>query len=208
MTTLSKVQMIELHAQHTLQADDWMLICKLANVEGFFEQAASWRFEQFFGFTVYLFVTTESASDRQQLAHLISKCGSQAVLSLVRILHHAHYSNDLPAGFKGSDLAPLALKSLEEMKPYTLVLGLIEVLEHADAAELMPTIVKALVKVIHEDSGAVLSLLPQLVPADIWQTLKAKMLQDPSFPTVRVTAEGARSIQTHTSETTPASYVR
>jgi len=90
MTTLSKVQLAELHAQHTLQADDWMLICKLANVEGFFEQAASWRFDQFFGFTVYLFVTTESASDRQQLAHLISKCGSKAVLSLVRILHHAH----------------------------------------------------------------------------------------------------------------------
>lgn len=184
-----------------------MLICKLANVEGIFEEAASWHFDQFFGFTVYLFVNTESASDRQQLAHLISKCGSQAVLSLIKILHHAYYSKDIPTGFKGSDLAPLALKSLEEMKPYTLVLGLIDVLKQDDAAELMPTVVKALVKIIHEDDGAVLSLLPQLMPASIWQPLKAQMLQDPSFPTIKVTAVGARTASEPT-DTTPASYVR
>ncbi len=174
-------QFNDLHAQHTIDSGDLLVICSLANVDNIFERVESWSFEQFFGFAAYLFITTDSAETRQQLAQIMPKFGSRAVLSLVKILHHAQLSNDN----KSLSLKALATQSLGAMNPYTFAIGLTEVLAQDNAAELGSVAAKALVKISYESSDSILLLLPQLLPAKSWQLLKAKLVSEPSFTSIK-----------------------
>lgn len=174
-------QLEALHAQHTIDSGDLLVICSLANVDNIFERVESWSFEQFFGFATYLFITTESAETRQQLAQIMPKFGSRAVLSLVKILHHAQLSND----DKSLSLKGLATQSLGAINPHTLAIGLAEVFAQANATELVAVVAKVLVKISYESNDSILSLLPTLLPAKSWQVLRSNLVNEISFTSIR-----------------------
>ncbi|MEL6247997.1 MAG: hypothetical protein AAFR99_03240 [Cyanobacteria bacterium J06629_9] len=153
-------------SQHTLQSDDLLLICELANVDGIENQIDSWSFEQFFGLAVYLFVTTESSHTRRQLAQVLPKFGSRTVLSLVKILHQ----HQLP-----TELRLLALQSIEKIPPYALTYGLTQVLETDNTFE--PFVLRTLASLIHERDESILLLLSQLLTQEHWHALEPRLLE-------------------------------
>ncbi|NJM96128.1 MAG: hypothetical protein HC800_01945 [Phormidesmis sp. RL_2_1] len=136
MTTLSSDYLRMIQSQHSLQGADLALICHLAQVEGtpvenLLEKVQSWRFEQFLGFTLHLFITTESPRVRVQLAKLLPKFGSSVVRSLVKIVYH----------FKPtSAVGKLAQKSLHHMPLKSLMIGLIPVFELDNVDAFMPIV--------------------------------------------------------------------
>lgn len=122
--SLSAAQSSELEAQHSLQGEDWLSICTLSGVEGVFESAQSWSFEEFLGFTLHLFITADSAHVRAQVAQKLPKFGSRIVLPLVNILHHfqaiANTQTDAQTSALASDVSALAAQSLNQIAPNCL----------------------------------------------------------------------------------------
>ncbi|MEL7503897.1 MAG: hypothetical protein AAFN18_15670 [Cyanobacteria bacterium J06554_6] len=164
--TMPDTHLTALLSQHTLQSDDLLLICELANVDGIENQIDSWSFEQFFGLAVYLFVTTESSHTRRQLAQVLPKFGSRTVLSLVKILHQ----HQLP-----TELRLLALQSIEKIPPYALTYGLTQVLETDNTFE--PFVLRTLASLIHERDESILLLLSQLLTQEHWHALEPRLLE-------------------------------
>ncbi|MEO0540613.1 MAG: hypothetical protein AAFZ80_07085 [Cyanobacteria bacterium P01_A01_bin.105] len=187
--TMSDAHLTDLLSQHTLQSDDLQLICELAAVDDLISQIEYWSFEQFFGLTVYMFVTTESPYIRRQLAELVPKFGSRAVTSLVKILHR----QDLP-----TELRLLAMQALEQISPYELTYGLSQFLGTNSLYE--PFVLRTLASLVHERSESILLLLSQLMPSDRWLALEPRLLErlpsdaslafDESMLEDEVTAEG------------------
>ena len=118
---LSAAQLSELQAQPSLQSEDWLSICTLSEVEGIFESAQSWSFEEFLGFTLHLFITTDSPHVRAQVAQKLPKFGSRIVLPLIKISHHfqaiADAQTDARTSALASDVATLAAQSLSQIAP-------------------------------------------------------------------------------------------
>ncbi|MEM6450227.1 MAG: hypothetical protein AAF703_07935 [Cyanobacteria bacterium P01_D01_bin.105] len=185
MIMLSNAQRIALYNQHSLTSADWQLICQLANVENISEkqsqQLASLNFEQFFGLAIHSFISTQHYFNRQQLADLLPKFGSRAVLSLFKILFHCK-SGVTSAGIVNShELIALTQSSLKKVEPAAFVVGLETVLSDKSATALMPLVVDVVVSSIREDDGTLLALLPRLLSAESWQQLKAALLEFPVF---------------------------
>ncbi len=118
---LSAAQLSELQSQHSLQGEDWLSICILSEVEGIFESAQSWSFEEFLGFTLHLFITTDAPHIRAQVAQKLPKFGNRVVLPLFKILHHfqaiADSQADAQTSALASDVSALATQSLSQMAP-------------------------------------------------------------------------------------------
>ncbi len=118
---LSKLQVSKLEAQHGLQGEDWLSICTLSEVKGIFESAQSWSFEEFLGFTLHLFITTDSPHVRAQVAQKLPKFGSRIVLPLIKISHHfqaiADAQTDAQTSALASDVTALAAQSLSQIAP-------------------------------------------------------------------------------------------
>ena len=108
---------VALHSQHTLQHADWLAVYALAYDEGVGECLAAYDFEDFLGLSVYLFITTQSPGTRQQLSQLFPKFGSAIVLPLLKILCRKEL-------FVEQNIPMLAQQSLNEMTPYSLIIGL------------------------------------------------------------------------------------
>lgn len=121
MSTLIDSDFVALHSQHTLQCADWLEVYALAKEEGIGECLDSYDFEDFLGLAVYLFITTQSQSTRQQLSSLFPKLGSAIVLPLLKILCKE-------AVFVERNIPLLARQSLNSMAPYALVIGINQVL--------------------------------------------------------------------------------
>ena len=163
--TTSDTYLIDLLSQHSLQSDDLQLICELAAVKDLVSQAENWSFEQFFGLTVYMFVTTESSQVRHQLADVIPTFGSRAVLSLIKIVHQP----TLPA-----ELQILARQCLDQIAPYGLAYGLNQVL--AAGSEYETFVLKTLAELAHKSDESIMLLLSQLVTPARWRTLERQLL--------------------------------
>lgn len=112
---------VALHSQHTLQHADWLAVFAIAKNEGVGEHLDSYDFEDFLGLAVYLLVTTQSQYNREQLSQLLPKFGSAVVLPLLKIL----YKQDV---FAEQAIPILAQQSLDTMAPYSLIVGIDQVL--------------------------------------------------------------------------------
>ncbi|MGB7088335.1 MAG: hypothetical protein WBD47_22460 [Phormidesmis sp.] len=176
MSPLSTAQLTALHDQHSIQGDDLALICHLANVEGIFEGIESWSFEQFLGFTLHVFITTDSQYVREQIALKLPKFGSVVVRSLIKIAHHAQSSSNVKA---------LALQSLDSMAPYSVVIGLARMLEDESASDLSPIVIRSLATRVRKSDKKILRLLPQLLSQQNWQLVKAHIFPKISYSGLR-----------------------
>ncbi|MBE9063869.1 hypothetical protein [cf. Phormidesmis sp. LEGE 11477] len=199
MTALSTAPGNTLHTQHTLQTQDILLICQLAstNPENTLEQIQSWSFEQFFGFVCHLFVTTESADIRQQLADLFPKFGSIAILSLVKIAHYfdlqarnqsrnqSHLDRHFPL-----EVQTLALQALGNMPVETLAIGLAQAIEADTDGDLQRTIAAFLAKAFYRNEKDILSLLSQYLSKKSWCAIENSLIQALSSPQNEETVPG------------------
>lgn len=185
MTTLSSAQRIALYSQHYLTHDDWMNLCELAGFDEPSEQLASLTFEQFFGLAVHTFLTAEDAHVRQQLAALIPKFGSRAVLSLFKIVFHCAKKEESLQDELQSELGAIALKSLESIEPAAFVVGLENAILDPSAVALMPLMIEVLVDRVRGDDGELLTLLPRLLSTQSWQQLKHHLLNVPTFSAIQ-----------------------
>ncbi|NEP17809.1 MAG: hypothetical protein F6J97_13040 [Leptolyngbya sp. SIO4C1] len=167
MTTSASNRLAVLHAQHSLQGDDLLTIYQLASAEGVTESLEVLNFEEFTGFSFYLFITTQSAQTREQLAQLLHKFGSDAVLPLIKISRYFQLSDDLKA---------LTVQSLERMTPYTLAIGLDRVLNESDH-QLRLVALERLVRLVREQGDAMRQVLPQLLSPKNWQLLDSYLLE-------------------------------
>ncbi|MEL6263500.1 MAG: hypothetical protein AAFR12_20810 [Cyanobacteria bacterium J06626_6] len=174
MLTLSDTYGLELHAQHTLQCTDYLLIAQLANRESqragdaqaLLEQLSTWTFEQFFGFTCHLFITTEFAETREQLSRILPKFGSHAVLSLFKVAHHF---------YPRSEVKQLALQSLQSMAFHPLAVGISQILESDAADEMLPIITPRLVQLLSQHQEQLLKLLAEQLSLSTWEKLEAHL---------------------------------
>ncbi|MEO0349338.1 MAG: hypothetical protein AAF282_04725 [Cyanobacteria bacterium P01_A01_bin.15] len=173
MPHLSDTRLIALHSQHSIQSHDLLTICNLAKAEDSVETIESSNFDQFLGFAVHLFVTTQSQHTREQLSQKLPTFGSAAVLPLLKILWH---------GSSPSDLKALARQSLENMTLYSLIIGLGRVLDLEVDAGLRAIAIQMLRKIIQENDQYILLLLPKLVSQKTWQLLKAQLLDESPYP--------------------------
>lgn len=178
MRTPAAVYANELQAQHTIQSDDLLKICRLAKVENIFDKIESFSFEQFFGFTCHLFITTESQSCREQLALLLPKFGSLAVFSLLKISHQlsdADHSLE-----REQQISKLAMQSLKSMPVPALVIGLaqaIEIEEPSSHHDVIAMVAPALISLTAHHGENILSLLSQKVSVTAWNELQKQLLQ-------------------------------
>ena len=168
---------IELNLQHTLESKDLIAICSLAHMSDgagqsadyFLEHISTLGFEQFFGFTCHLFITTDLPQARQQLAQYLPKFGSIAVLSLLKIIHHFPFQ---------TDIHQLALQTLESMTLEPLSAGLADTIEEYVESDLMDEVViPNLIKLIYHHEDALLSMLSQQLSAQHWTATETKLLQ-------------------------------
>ncbi|MEM9089285.1 MAG: hypothetical protein AAGC93_11120 [Cyanobacteria bacterium P01_F01_bin.53] len=171
---------IALAEQHMLQSDDLMQICHLANVAGIVESLESWSFEQFFGFTLHLFITTESSEIRTQVAQILPKFGSKIVLPLVKISHHFQGKSRLhEANTQGHyQVSMLAQQSAVKLTPEALCFGLQAVLLSQDAAMLLPVVGEILIKLPEQRHRTVLSCLNQLLPEKEYGMLEHQLVTE------------------------------
>jgi len=164
--TISDTYLIDLLSQHSLESDDLNLICELSAVDNAVSKVENWSFEQFFGLTVYMFVTTESAPIRRQLARIIPKFGSRAVLSLIKIVHQTELS---------AELQLLARQGLDQISHYGLAHGLSQVLATDSPYE--PFVLKTLATLAQELDEPILLLVSQLLAPSRWRVLEARLLE-------------------------------
>lgn len=196
MTTFSDTQRISLYTQHALTGDDWLLISHLVDIEDAQtqEEIASLSFEQFFGLTVHAFMTTTQSSTRQQIAQILPKFGSRAVLSLLKILSYSEnlvierYAVSL-AEADVAEIESLALKGLNSMDMTAFVVGLEDAITDTSSALIMPTIVKVLTDAIRKGNGMLLTLLPRLLSTRSWLKLKSHLLSSPSFSAIQASIQ-------------------
>ena len=189
MTTLSSATRDTFHTQHTLQSQDILLICQLAdaesNVEDTLEQIQSWSFEQFFGFTCHLFITTESSKLRNQLATLFPKFGNIAILSLIKIVYYFDLrERNQPSSdpYFSTEVQALARKVLEDMPTPTLAIGLAQIIEADTHSALSQTIAAFLAKVFYKKEEDILSLLSRHLSKDSWHAIEASLIRELSSP--------------------------
>ncbi|MEL6468554.1 MAG: hypothetical protein AAFQ74_02405 [Cyanobacteria bacterium J06623_4] len=174
MLTLSDSYGLELHAQHSLRSADYLQIAQLAsheapqsnNSQTIFEQLSTFTFEQFFGFTCHLFITTNSSETREQLSHILPKFGSIAVLSLLKIANHFYPCEEVKA---------LALRSLQCMTDSPLAIGISHMLEGASAEEMRPAIAHRLVQMPAQRQEQILRLLAEQLSLNAWEKLEADL---------------------------------
>lgn len=205
MRTPTDVYTNELQAQHTLQSDDILKICHLANIENIFDQIESFSFEQFFGFACHLFITTESQQARKELASILPKFGSISVFSLLKISHHL--STPKSSLEREQQLGELAMNSLKAMPVPTLVIGLAEIIEteansdlylsgentarikglssaktlhpkHRSDDSLIDMIVPALITLTAHQGENIISLLSHHLSSATWNNLQQQLLQE------------------------------
>ena len=115
-----------LQAQHSLRQADLFQICAIAQAENVSVSIEAFTFEQCLGFASHLFVTAQAQHSREQLAQVLSRFGSQAVLPLLKVAHHFDPEQLKPR--HGDQLAStstsqLAINSLKAMPKETLVMG-------------------------------------------------------------------------------------
>ncbi len=157
---------IALHSQHAIQSHDVLKISDLANAEGIVNNIEAYSFDEFLGLTIYLFVTTQSQSIREELSFYLSKFGSAAVLPLIQILCRIQ----LPANVR-----QLARQSLDDMELYPLIIGLSHILEREIDNILRTAAMEVLVKISQENNQSILLLLPKVLSKKTWQALKDKL---------------------------------
>lgn len=197
MTALSTANCETLHTQHTLQSPDILLICRLAsttaNAEDTLEQIQSWSFEQFFGFTCHLFVTTEASDVRQQLARLFPKFGKIAILSLVKIVYFFDLQRSQPTVTTcfPIEVQHLALSALESMSAQSLTIGLAEVIEEDTYGILRPTIVSLIARAFYKQEEDILSLLSQHLSKGSWYAIEASLIDELSSPQTQKIVTGS-----------------
>ncbi|MEM8505518.1 MAG: hypothetical protein AAF716_20495 [Cyanobacteria bacterium P01_D01_bin.1] len=188
MTALSTANSNTLHTQHTLQSKDILLICQLASAtdtaEDTLEQIQSWSFEQFFGFTCHLFVTTESSTVRQQLAELFPKFGKIAILSLVKIVYFFDLQRDqvsLAPRFP-TEVQHLAITALENMSAHSLAVGIAQVIEEDTHGTLRSTVVSLIARAFYKSEEDILSLLSHHLSKDSWYAIETSLIDELSSP--------------------------
>ncbi|MEO0394911.1 MAG: hypothetical protein AAF243_02860 [Cyanobacteria bacterium P01_A01_bin.137] len=174
MPTLFDTHLIDLHSQPSIQGHDLLTICALAESEGMVESIESYSFDQFLGLTIHLFVTTQSQDTREQLAQQLTKFGSAAVLPLIKILWRMR---------SHSSLQLLAQNSLEQMAPYSLIIGLSHFLDRETNDDLREIATQMLVNLMQDPNRSVLLSLPKLVSSKTWRLLKLHLLAEKSYPT-------------------------
>jgi len=174
----------ELQAQHTIQSDDLLKICHLAKIENVFEKIESFSFEQFFGFTCHLFITTDSQQVREQLAAILPKFGSVAVFSLLKISHHfSTVESSTGQEYLGQEqqLAELSMRCLTSMSVPALIVGLVQAIEaeennnsHHDIANM---VAPALITLTAHHGENILSMLSNKLSSATWNRLQQQLLQ-------------------------------
>lgn len=174
MPTLFDTHLIDLHSQPSIQGHDLLTICALANAEGMVESIDSYSFDQFLGLTIHLFVTTQSQDTREQLAQQLTKFGSAAVSPLIKLLWRMR---------SHSSLQLLARNSLEQMAPYSLMIGLSHVLDRETNDDLRTIAIQMLLNLMQDSNRSVLLSLPKLVSAKTWRLLKLHLLAEKTYST-------------------------
>ncbi len=217
MTALSTANSNALHAQHSLQSQDLLLICQLSDVENAVEETQSFTFKQFFGFACHLFITTDSSDVRKQLSDLFPKFGQIAVLSLVKIAHYfdscdgkvAPAESRIQARLKRhskprfqTEVQQLALQALENMPTQTLAVGLAQVIEEDTQGILRQTVVSLLARTFYINEEDILSLLSQHLSEDSWNAIETDLIQALSSPQPQRTVSGKLN-NLHTLPTRP-----
>lgn len=162
MSNLIDSDFVALHGQHTLQHTDWMAVYTLAKNESVGEQIDTYGFEDFLGLMVYLFITTQSQAAREQLSHLLSKCGSAVVLPLLKILCRQDT-------FIAKEVPTLAQQSLSNMAPYPLAIGLHQILDLGVQENLKSAALQILKQVMCSCQPSVRLILSQLQLGASWQ---------------------------------------
>ncbi|MGB3790974.1 MAG: hypothetical protein WA949_23415 [Phormidesmis sp.] len=199
MTALPTANISTLYAQHSLQSEDFLLICQLCDVENAIEQIQSFTFEQFFGFACHLFVTTDSSNVRRQLAGLFPKFGQIAILSLVKIAYHFDsHDKTTPAEYRKAHSKPhfqpevqqLALQSLESMAAQTLAVGLAQIIEEDTQGILRQTVVSLLARTFYTNEEDILSLLSSHLSKDSWNAIETDLVRALSSPQPQRIASG------------------
>jgi len=196
MSVVSSAQRNALYSQHSLDSHDWQLICQLAELNGLSDaqtqQLTSLTFEQFFSLAVHTFITAKSPTTRQQLAALLPKFGSRAVLSLFKILllgDALSQPSMRPTAQGLSELKALSQESLKKIEPTAFVVGLESVLSDEKIDGLMPLVLDVLASVTRKENGVILTLLPRLLSAESWQKLKKNLLTFPTFSTIQTSLQ-------------------
>ena len=176
MLNLSDRYGIQLHAQHSLQSEDILRICSLASIEEStektFEKVSTLNFEQFFGFTFHLFITTESLAVREELSRILPRFGSLSVLSLLKAIHHfnSHPEAD-------NHIVQLATRSLEAMELPPLVVGLANTITAHENDEMLGTLVPILIQLTYRHGGNLFSLIEQQTVAERWNILRIELIR-------------------------------
>ncbi|MEM9215372.1 MAG: hypothetical protein AAGD25_13615 [Cyanobacteria bacterium P01_F01_bin.150] len=145
-----------LHSQHTLQHADWLTIYAFIEDENISKHLDSYSFEDFLEFTVYLFTTTQSQSTRRCIAQIMPKFGSAVVLPILKVLCNQDASIDQTAQI-------LAWQSLSEMTPYSLTIGLNQVLESDIQKDLRATALQVLKQLLQSCESSIQQVLYQLL---------------------------------------------
>lgn len=165
----------QLHTQHSIQGEDLLKICSLASfgegAEEIFEKVSALKFEQFFGFACHLFVTTDSLAVREELANILPKFGSIAVLSLLKITHHFQHHP------QNRSVAHLATHSLTKMALQPLAMGLADTISSAESDEILSTLVSTLIQLTYHHEEALFTLIEQQTPAARWNIVKTELLR-------------------------------
>jgi len=174
---------IQLHAQHSLQSEDILKVCSLAqigeNTQETFEKISTLNFEQFFGFTCHLFVTAESQTVRETLANILPKFGSLAVLSLLKISHHfqARLQTNSDSNDADRNVVELANYSLETMELQPLAIGIANAITASESDEIMTTLVPTLIKLTYHHGAALFSLIEQQTVESRWNVVKIELIR-------------------------------
>ncbi|MEM9149107.1 MAG: hypothetical protein AAGB19_01455 [Cyanobacteria bacterium P01_F01_bin.3] len=179
MRTPTSIYASELQAQHTIQSEDLLKICRLAKIENIFDKIESFSFEQFFGFTCHLFITTESERTREQLAALLPKFGSIAVFSLIKIAHHLDDSESSLA--RERQVVRLAMESLKAMPLPTLLIGIAQMIDEervpSQQKDTAAMVAPVLITLTAHHGENTLSLLSQRLSTQAWKELQQQLLQ-------------------------------
>ncbi|MEM8614093.1 MAG: hypothetical protein AAGF93_18870 [Cyanobacteria bacterium P01_H01_bin.105] len=173
MPTLLDIRLVTLHSQHSIDSHDLSQICALANAEGMVEAMDDYRFKDFLGLTIHLFVTTQSQATREQLALHLPKFGSEVVLPLLKVICRMSSKEDLLS---------LAQQSLKKMALYPRIIGLGQVLDREVETPVRTVAIGQLLQIIRAHEPSILLLLPRLVSQKTWHLLKLQLLQESPYP--------------------------
>lgn len=165
-----------LQDQHTLQGQDLLDICAIASQETYldniYEKIETWSFEQFFGLTCHLFITTESNQSREQLSHILPKFGSVAVCSLLKII--SKFNTPIPPQ---PEVKQLALSSLKRMDSQPLISGLSKAIENSFTDnDSLESIAPTLIELASHHKASLFSELAKRLSTNSWNSLQTTLL--------------------------------